>query len=135
MGLVRFFLVDQLRKHMVALGSIAIGVVVGIHVYIVLLETVLFKTRGKKVFRLTEQQANQMQAAMSNQGCYNGFLAAALVLALTSKTPAVADAFAHFGLVCVIVAGLWGTATVGKNILFVQTIPAVAALALYRLGL
>jgi putative membrane protein len=34
-----------------------------------------------------------------------------------------------FGLVCVAVAGIWGAITVNKRILFVQTVPAVGALA------
>ena len=35
-----------------------------------------------------------------------------------------------FFLACVIVAGLYGAATVGKKILFVQALPAAIALAL-----
>jgi putative membrane protein len=35
-----------------------------------------------------------------------------------------------FGLLCVAVAGIWGAITVNRRILLVQTVPAVAALAL-----
>jgi len=101
-----------------------------IHVYIVLLETVLFRTRGRRVFGLTAEKADIVQPAMSNQGCYNGFLVAALALGLLHPDPAVARAFNLFGLACVAVAGLWGAATVSTRILFVQTVPAVLGLAL-----
>lgn len=109
-----------------------IGVVLAIHVYIALLETVLFRSRGRKVFRLSPQQVDIMAAAMSNQGCYNGFLAAALAVALVHPEPATAHAFAVFGLACVSIAGIWGAFSVQKSILYVQTVPALLALlALY----
>ena len=58
-------------------------------------------------------------------GLYNGFLAAGLAYGL------VADdrAFTVFFLLCVIVAGLYGAATVSRRILLVQALPAAPALA------
>ncbi|RJG04773.1 DUF1304 domain-containing protein [Noviherbaspirillum cavernae] len=109
-------------------AKILIGLVLLIHVYIVLLETVLFRTRGRKVFGLKAEQVETMAPAMSNQGCYNGFLVAALALGLFHPTPAIAKAFTLFGLICVAVAGIWGAITVQARILFVQTVPAVLAL-------
>ena len=114
---------------MLLFAQIFTGLVLLIHVYIVLLETVLFRTRGRKVFGLSEEKAAIVQPAMSNQGCYNGFLVAALVLGLVHPDPAVACAFAVFGLCCVAVAGLWGAVTVKKSILLFQTVPAAIALA------
>jgi putative membrane protein len=70
-----------------------------------------------------------MKPAMSNQGCYNGFLAVALALGLLLPDAATARAFTIYGLGCVAVAGVWGAATVQIRILFVQTVPAVLALA------
>lgn len=98
-----------------------------IHVYIVLIETVLFRSRGVKVFGMSPEKADIMAAGMFNQGCYNGFLVAALALGLGMQPPHGA-AFAVFGLVCVCVAGVVGGLTVGKRIFFVQTVPAAAAL-------
>ena len=43
---------------------------------------------------------------------------------------AVSLGLAVFGLLCVAVAGIWGAITVNRRILLVQTVPAVAALAL-----
>lgn len=113
-------------------ANILIGTVLAIHVYIFLLETVLFRSGGRKVFGLSKEQAEIMAPAMSNQGCYNGFLAAALAVGLLHPEPSTGLAFSVFGLACVAVAGIWGAATVQIRILFVQTIPAVLALtALY----
>ena len=114
------------------LGLIAYLLVLLIHVYIVVLEMVLWKTRGPKVFRITPEKAAETAAMASNQGLYNGFLVAALVIGLIAPDPAINAAFALFGLICVAVAGIWGAVTVNKRILFVQTVPAATALALGR---
>ncbi len=119
---------------MLLMAQIVTGLVLLVHVYIVLLETVLFNTRGRRVFGLTAEKAEIVRPAMSNQGCYNGFLVAALALGFLHPDPAIAGAFTVYGLVCVAVAGLWGAATVKKSILFIQTVPAVLALVLHRLA-
>jgi putative membrane protein len=116
---------------MVLAAQIVTGIVALIHVYIVLLETVLFDSRGKTVFGLTDEAAAIVKPAMSNQGCYNGFLVAALALGLFWPDPTVAKAFAVFGLACVAVAGVWGGLTVKRSILLIQTLPAVVGLWLW----
>ena len=110
-------------------AQILIGLVCLIHITIVLLETVLFKTRGAKVFGIPKAEVEMRAVAMSNQGCYNGFLAAACLLALIYPDPAIAKAFATYGLACVAVAGIWGAVTVMVRILYIQTVPAVLGLA------
>lgn len=112
---------------MLLAAHILIGVVFLIHVYIVLLETVMFRSRGGKVFELTPEQIEIMAPAMSNQGCYNGFLVAALATGFLHPDPTTAHAFTIFGLLCVAVAGLWGAITVKRRILYIQTVPAVLA--------
>jgi putative membrane protein len=103
-----------------------------IHVYIVLLETVLFKTRGRRVFGISKEHADIMAPALSNQGCYNGFLAAALACGFLLPDLATAHAFTVYGMACIALAGVWGAVTVTVRILFVQTVPAVLGLlALY----
>jgi putative membrane protein len=119
---------------MTMFAHILIALIALLHVYFVLLETVLFKTRGRRVFGISAEKAEIMAPAMSNQGCYNGFLVAALVLGLLHPDAAVARAFAVFGLVCVAVAGAWGAATVKKSILLIQSVPALLALAALLLG-
>ncbi len=112
---------------MAMIATLLITLVLLIHVYIVLIETVLFRSRGVKVFGLSKEKADVMAAAMFNQGCYNAFLVAALALGLALPAPH-AQAFAIFGLACVGVAGVVGGITIGKRIFFVQTVPAAAAL-------
>ena len=115
---------------MLLAAQIATGLVLLIHIYIVLIETMLFDSRGKKAFGLTDAAAVLLKPAMSNQGCYNGFLVLALALGLFYPDPVTASAFKTFGLVCVAIAGVWGAVTVKKAILLIQTVPAVIALAL-----
>ena len=110
-------------------AQVLIALVCLIHVYIFLLETVFFKTRGVKVFSVPKAEVEMRAAAMSNQGAYNGFLAAALLLGLVYPDPAIAKAFATYGLACVAVAGVWGAATVKMRILYIQTVPAALGLA------
>ena len=117
---------------MAVAAQVLIGLIVLLHVYFVLLETVLFKTRGRRVFGLCADKAEIMAPAMSNQGCYNGFLVAALAIGLLHPSPEVARAFVWFGLVCIMVAGVWGALTVKKTILFIQSAPAALALALFH---
>lgn len=119
---------------MLLFAQIVTALVLLIHVYIVLLETVLFNTRGRKVFGLSKEKAEIVQPAMSNQGCYNGFLVAALALGFAHPDPAIARAFTVFGLCCVAVAGVWGAVTVSRRIVFIQTVPAVLGLALLQLA-
>ena len=119
---------------MLLFAQIFTGLVLLIHVYIVLLETVLFRTRGRKVFGLTQEKADIVQPAMSNQGCYNGFLVAALLVGFLHPDPATARAFTIFGLSCVTVAGIWGAATVSLRILLVQSVPAALGLLLILLA-
>ncbi|MFC0168455.1 DUF1304 domain-containing protein [Pseudoduganella danionis] len=116
------------------LAHIVTALVALIHVYIVLLETVLFPTRGRRVFGLSQEKAELMRPAMSNQGCYNGFLVAALCVGWLHPDAATGAAFTVFGLCCVAVAGIWGAITVKRSILFIQTVPAVLALALRALA-
>ncbi len=63
-----------------------------------------------------------------NQGLYNGFLAAGLIWGLLHGNPAFAFQIKAFFLICVIVAGAYGAATVSTRILIVQAAPAAIAL-------
>lgn len=119
---------------MLLLAHIVSAFVLLLHVCIVLLETVLFNSRGRRVFGLSKENAVIVRPLMSNQGCYNAFLVVALVLGFALPTVAVAQAFMLYGLGCVLVAGLWGGATVGKRILLIQALPAAVALALYGIA-
>ncbi|KJV33172.1 DUF1304 domain-containing protein [Luteibacter yeojuensis] len=113
---------------MTLLATLLTALVILIHVYIVVLEMVLWRSRGPRVFGITREFAQQSAALASNQGLYNGFLVLALVLGLALREP-YATAFVFYGLGCVVVAGLWGGFTASRRILYVQALPAALALA------
>ncbi len=101
--------------------------VAALHGYFMLLEMVYWdKPKGMKTFGLTQEFATASKTLAANQGLYNGFLAAGLVW---SCFPTPDLRVRSFFLVCVVVAGLYGAATVGRKILFVQAVPAAVALA------
>lgn len=105
------------------------GLVAALHVYFLVLEMFLWtKPYGMRVFQLTPERAAMTKSLAMNQGLYNGFLAAGLAWGLSLG----ADGYAInvFFLGCVIVAGVFGGATVGRKILYVQALPAALALAL-----
>lgn len=103
------------------------------HVGFLVLEMFLWtKPAGRRVFGLKADFAEQSKALAANQGLYNGFLAAGLVWGLLLG----ADGFPEkvFFLSCVIVAGVFGGATVSKRIVIVQAVPALIALTLLYLS-
>lgn len=81
---------------------------------------------GLETFGLTPEFARESTALAANQGLYNGFLSAGLLWSLKTGN----DAFGKkiFFLGCVIVAGIFGAATASRSILFIQALPAAAAL-------
>jgi len=115
------------------IGNILVGLVALVHVYIVYLEMVLWDTpRGHKAFNLKPEFASASKVLAANQGLYNGFLAAGLIWGL--YLGAAGFQVKVFFLLCVAIAGLYGAATVGRKILFIQTVPAVLALLAVWLG-
>ncbi|HRF53326.1 MAG TPA: DUF1304 domain-containing protein [Aquimonas sp.] len=109
--------------------DIVIALVALLHGYFLVLEMFLWDTpKGRRAFGLTEEKAKITKVLAANQGLYNGFLAAGLVWGLVLG----AEGFAikTFFLLCVLVAGLFGAATVSRKILFVQAVPAMLGLAL-----
>jgi putative membrane protein len=106
-------------------ANVLVGLVAALHAYFLVLEMFLWtKPAGRGAFGLTKEFAEQTKALAANQGLYNGFLVAGLVWGIVDD----ALSFKVFFLGCVIVAGVYGAATVGRKILFVQAVPAVLAL-------
>ncbi|MEI9404899.1 DUF1304 domain-containing protein [Mesorhizobium argentiipisi] len=116
------------------IANILVGLVALVHCYIVYLKMVLWDTpRGRKAFGLTPEFASASKVLAANQGPYNGFLAAGLIWGL--YLGAGGFQIKMFFLLCVAIAGLYGAATVGRKILFIQTAPAVLAIIVLWLGL
>jgi putative membrane protein len=111
------------------MSPIAIGLtalVALLHAGFLVLEMLLWNTPfGRRTFGLSEQKAKDTAVLAANQGLYNGFLAAGLLWGLLARDPAIC----LFFLACVIVAGVFGAATVKRSILFVQAVPAALAAA------
>jgi putative membrane protein len=118
-----------------AIANILVALVAVLHVYFLILEMFLWtKPLGLKTFRNSPEKAADSAVLAANQGLYNGFLAAGLVWGLVQANPGLAFQIKVFFLLCVIVAGVYGAATVSRRILFVQAAPAAIALVLLWLA-
>jgi len=118
-----------------AIANLLVALVAALHVYFLVLEMFLWtKPLGLKTFRNSPEKAADSAVLAANQGLYNGFLAAGLFWGLVQGTPAFAFQIKMFFLLCVIVAGVYGAATVSRRILFVQAAPAALALVLLWLA-
>ncbi len=110
--------------------NILIGLIALFHVYVFVLEAVLWKTpAGQKAFATTSEFAAASHPLAINQGVYNLFLAAGLIWSLLTPDP-LARQLQLFFLSCVIIAGIVGGLTVSKRIMLIQGLPAVLALLL-----
>ena len=110
---------------------VLVTLIAGLHVYIMVLEMVLWETpRAKRAFGTTAEFARATRVLAANQGLYNGFLAAGLIWALWLGVGEAGCVAARFVLGCVVVAGVFGALTASRRILFVQALPgAVGILA------
>lgn len=114
---------------MTTAANIAIGFVALLHAYFMVLEMFLWdRPYGRRAFKLTPEFAKSTKALAANQGLYNGFLVAGLVWGLWLGAAGIH--IKVFFLACVIVAGVFGAATVNRYILFAQALPGIVALAL-----
>jgi putative membrane protein len=116
---------------MIWIANLMVALVAALHGYFLVLEMFLWtKPLGLKTFRNSPEKAAETAVLAANQGLYNGFLAAGLIWGLIQGAPAFAFQIKMFFLLCVIVAGIYGAATVSRRILFVQGAPAAIALFL-----
>jgi putative membrane protein len=118
-----------------AIANALVALVAALHVYFLVLEMFLWtKPLGLKTFRNSIEKATDSAVLAANQGLYNGFLAAGLVWGLFQSVAGFGFQIKLFFLLCVIVAGIYGAATVSRRILYVQAAPAAAALVLLWLA-
>ncbi|TBW45314.1 DUF1304 domain-containing protein [Marinobacter halodurans] len=100
-----------------------------LHGYFLILEMFLWdKPMGWKVFGHSKEHAATTKVLAANQGLYNGFIAAGLLVGLFQG--AAGYDFKLFFLACVVVAGIYGAATASRKILFVQALPGAIGLLL-----
>ena len=118
---------------MTMIANVLVALVAVLHVYFLVLEMFLWtEPLGLKTFRNSIEKAKDSAVLAANQGLYNGFLAAGLVWGLTLGS--AGTAVKVFFLACVVVAGLFGAATVSRRILYVQALPAAIALVVLWVG-
>lgn len=115
------------------LATLLIFLVAAIHIWILVLEMFLWDSKtGRKAFNLSADFARQTRVLAANQGLYNGFLAAGLLWGLWLGENGMP--FKLFFLICVLVAGVFGAATASRKILYIQALPALAALIALLMG-
>jgi putative membrane protein len=115
---------------MLLVARLLVALVAALHLGFLVLEMFLFRGPvGRKVFRTDEAFAARAAPLAANQGLYNGFLAAGMVWSLLGPA-ALERPLQLFFLGCVVVAGVFGAATVSRRILFLQALPAAVALGL-----
>jgi putative membrane protein len=116
-------------------AAVMVTIVAALHVYFLALEMFLWrKPVGLRTFRMTQEVADSSAVLAANQGLYNGFLAAGLLWGLIAYGVVSGRAILSFFLACVIVAGLYGAATVSRRIALIQSLPAAIALVLVWLS-
>ncbi|WP_314954462.1 DUF1304 domain-containing protein [Bradyrhizobium cosmicum] len=121
--------------NLILIGNVLVALVAALHAFFLILEMFLWdKPLGLKVFRNTPEKAEITKVLAANQGLYNGFLAVGLIWGLVHGNPAFAFQIKAFFLLCVIVAGAYGAATVSSRILIVQALPAAIALVVLFLA-
>lgn len=117
------------------LALIMIALIGALHSYIAWFEIFAWETRGPEIFSsFPAELFPETTVLAANQGLYNGFLAAGLFWSLIIKDRQWSGNVALFFLLCVAVAGIFGAFTASPQILIVQTVPSVIALALLILS-
>ena len=110
-------------------ANIVVALVALLHAWFLALEMFLWeKPAGLRTFRLTPERARDTKVLAANQGLYNGFLVAGLLWGLWLAPDD--HGLRAFFLGCVVVAGVFGAATVSRRILYVQALPALVGLGL-----
>lgn len=113
------------------LANLVVLLIALLHGYILVLEMFFWTTpRAMRAFGTSLEFAKASAPLAANQGLYNGFLAAGLLWGLFTG----AFAIKVFFLLCVLVAGVYGSLTVVRRIFYIQALPAAIALILLLLS-
>jgi putative membrane protein len=108
-------------------AMLVVALVALLHAWFLVLEMFLWtRPIGLRTFKLTPEFAERSRTLAANQGLYNGFLAAGLVYGLCTQSREIVLLFLAF----VVIAGLYGAATVNRRIFFIQGFPALIAAVL-----
>ena len=105
------------------------GLVAVLHVLFMYMETAGWPLMGKRM-GMSKEEVETTRTLAANQGAYNGGFAALLIWAVATGNDPAAMAL----LVFIAVMGVVGAVTAKGSILVIQTLPAVAAIALRLLS-
>lgn len=111
-------------------ADVVCALVGAVHVYILVLEMFLWRGRARKVFGTSATIAHASASLAANIAIYNGFLAGGMFFALSTGYSTAALMISAF----VMIAGVFGAASIKIAILFTQFLPALAAFALTLYG-
>lgn len=109
----------------VLIGLVAL-IQIGISIAEIFLWKRVYKRLEPEIVFEKEHEVDTVAPIVMNAGLYNSFLAAGLIWGLVAQT----DAFViqAFFLTCVLVAGVFGAATLKWTTLVIQAVPSLAAL-------
>jgi putative membrane protein len=111
------------------IAAAAVLVVAVLHVVIAVSEIFLWKNPAVygrfNRFGFTQAEADRIAPIVANAGLYNGFIAAGLVWGALAGSGGYL--LRLFFLACVVVAGVYGAATLKRSTLVLQTLPAIIA--------
>jgi len=110
--------------------EVLIGLVAVLHIYFLWMEMFDWRNFIRKVYKtdLSEELLKPTKILATNQGLYNGFLAAGLLWTFFIPDEVWKMNISIFFLSCVAVAGIFGGVTADKKIFYVQALPALVAL-------
>lgn len=111
-------------------GCVLCGLVAFIHVYIFILEAILWRKRAAKVFRMPQSIVEANAGLAANQGFYNLLLAVGLIWGLAELNGSILLFFSA----AVFTAGIVGVITASPRILFVQVIPSILSFIFVDFG-
>lgn len=105
------------------------------HVQVFFLEALLWKTpRALKIFNMTAKEAEISYPLAINQGVYNLFISAGLLLSFFLNDSFQWQAQVFF-LICVMTAAVTAGLTVRRKIMLLQGLPALLALIIVLLNM
>lgn len=111
-------------------GCVFCGLLALIHIYIFVLESILWRKRAAKTFRLPQSTVDISTGLAANQGVYNLLFAVGLIWGLAELK---ADVMLFF-LSAIFLAGIFGVITASPRILFVQVIPSLLGFVFVSFG-
>ncbi|WP_446476056.1 DUF1304 domain-containing protein [Bacillus velezensis] len=113
------------------IAAVFVGIVALEHIFIMILEMFFINSKAaKRSFKLPKHLEGDRNVAVmfANQGLYNGFLAAGLILGLILGADPIGHMIQMFFVICVVIAAIFGGFTSNKSIIVKQGLPAVLAL-------